>query len=346
MRVGIMIFRASLFLAVRVFLFVPMLPFAASAQQTQSAVPVQSSPRAIWMSEHAEHVYGLPDSKANKKGVLELRDDGLHFTTKSTRSFIPLDEMSAVSAGNERIELWGVGGQLLRMAIPDGGGMAAAAILHHRVDMLTVEFHDIHGGRHAAVFYLPAKQAEAAISSFRPMPVTAAVEPGIDCAGNPVEAGSVLVELPDWSNAEVPSAYRALVYEHVIDRLRKAKQVTHVYREGELGSGTACPQYTIHLAIDTFKPGNQILRSATGPMGMFVSATKMTFNVQFKDSTGLFEKSEQIKGAVRDQSESTGVGDKVAKSLTKRYSKVVQAAASTGPSDSCRNAWAHGCRVD
>jgi hypothetical protein len=46
----------------------------------------------------------------------------------------------------------------LRAVIPDGGGVAAAAVMHHRVDMLTVEYRDWRGAIHGAVFFLPAHQ--------------------------------------------------------------------------------------------------------------------------------------------------------------------------------------------
>ena len=58
--------------------------------------------------------------------------------------------------------------------MPKGSGVAGAMIMHHRVDLLTVEFRDKRGAIHGAVFFLPAHQADRALESFTamaPMPV-------------------------------------------------------------------------------------------------------------------------------------------------------------------------------
>jgi hypothetical protein len=60
-----------------------------------------------------------------------------------------------ISSGNERVERWGTTGRIVRMAIPNGGGLAAAAVMHHKVNELTVEFHDARGAYHGTVFFLP-----------------------------------------------------------------------------------------------------------------------------------------------------------------------------------------------
>jgi hypothetical protein len=52
------------------------------------------------------------------------------------------------------------------MMIPDGGGLAAAAVMHHRVYDLTVEFHDSRGAYHAAVFVLPGSDATRVLNSY------------------------------------------------------------------------------------------------------------------------------------------------------------------------------------
>jgi hypothetical protein len=110
--------------------------------------------------------------ESKEKGTLAVSATGLSFTSKVTNSVIPLPSIIAVGAGNQRVELWGMKGRILRMAIPNGGGLAAAAFMHHRVDMLTVEFNDSTGAYHGAVFFLPAKEADDALRSFANMPMT------------------------------------------------------------------------------------------------------------------------------------------------------------------------------
>lgn len=273
-----------------------------------------------------QHAYGLPDTKKNEKGTLTVNSDGQTFTAKSSSSSVQRRSILAVSAGNQRVELWGMKGRLLRMAIPDGGGIAAAGFMHHRVDMLTVEFNDSRGGYHGAIFYLPANEAERALQSFAEMPpvrreaIDSVCQGGL---GGLVKPGSVLVSAPAWDQIEVPAAYRALVYEHLIDRLQRVEGIGHVYRDGESDAQrdfqAGCPQYTVHISIAGFAQGSQVKRAVMGPVGMFVGTTQMTFDATFTDASGRLNSHEQVKATVRGESESTNVADSVAKTLAKRY---------------------------
>lgn len=274
---------------------------------------------AAWKSSSAQHAYGLPEAKPKEKGTLTVSPDGLTFTGKSGNSFIQRSSVIAVSAGNQRVELWGMKGRLLRMAIPDGGGIAAAGVMHHRVDMLTVEFSDSKGGYHGAVFFLPANEAERALQSFAQMPAARRETVNASCQGTSVEPNSVLVSAPAWDQIQVPAAYRALVYEHLVDRLQHVKGAGHVYRDGEDNGQLSCPQYTVHIAIAGFKQGSQVKRAVMGPVGMFVGTTQMTFDATFTDASGKLNTHEQVKATMRGESESTDVANSVAKALAKHY---------------------------
>ncbi|HWW96838.1 MAG TPA: hypothetical protein VNY74_04040 [Edaphobacter sp.] len=305
-----------LFLSLHAFICcLPHTAFAAVARQIDSG----NNQTVTWQSTSVQHAYGLPDTKKNAKGTLIVNPDGLTFTTKSSSSALPHRSIVAVSAGNQRVELWGMKGRLLRMAIPDGGGIAAAGVMHHRVDMLTVEFNDSRGGYHGAVFYLPANEAERALQSFAQMPPVSREAVNTVCQGGPVKPGSVLVSAPTWDQVEVPAAYRALVYEHLIDRLQHVQGIGHVYRDGESNTETGCPQYTVHIAIAGFAQGSQVKRAVMGPVGMFVGTTQMTFDAAFTDASGRWNTHEQVKATVRGESESINVADSVAKTIAKHY---------------------------
>lgn len=277
-----------------------------------------------WTAAQAEHIYGLPEVKPHKKGTLTLSSEGLTFTGKFGRTAIPRSSITAVSAGNQRMELWGVTGRIMRMAIPDNGGLAIAAFAHHRIDMLTVDFSDGRGGTHSAVFFLGAHQAEQAIQHFALEPRTPQAPMALECQKAATEPGSVLVAEPDWSGAQVPAVYRGLVYEHLMERFRKAKSLPHVYRNGESLPEGICPQYIVHLSVTGFRQGSSIERAMLGPAGMFVGTTQMVFNMELSDRTGNVNMKEQVKATVRGESESTNVADKVAKTLGKKFEKAVK----------------------
>ena len=309
---------AALFLSLHLLLGFISPAFASSSRPASTDNPGVTT----WSIPNVQHAYGLPHTRAKEKGTLSLNVDSVTFTSRSGDASVPRLAITAVSSGNERIELWGMKGRILRAVIPDGGGIAAAGVMHHKVGMLTVEFADHDGAYHAAVFYLPADDANRALTSLSQGPITHSEAAPAPCRGPSVEAGSVLVTAPSWDQAEVPAAYRALIYEHLVDRLQGLKGIGHVYREGEADGSQGCPQYTVHLAIAGFKQGSQVKRAVMGPIGMFVGTTQMTFNATFTDATGRLNATEQLKATVRGESENTDIANSIAKRLAKRYDAV------------------------
>jgi hypothetical protein len=299
----------------------------------QNAAPAHGAPQiAAWVVAKIQHAYGLPEAKPKEKGVLTVDSQGLTFTGKSSRYTMPWREITAVSTGSERVELWGTTGRIVRMAIPNGGGLAAAGVMHHKVNQLTVEFHDLRGAYHGAVFYLSANDAARVLDTYSQLPAkqmdatgalpTADAEGEARVCRNP--SSGVLVAAPDWNEAQVPAAYRALVYEHIVDRLRRVQGAGPVYREGEMGREQPCPQYTVKISIESFKAGNQVMRSTMGPIGFFAGTTQMHLNVTITDATGRLHVTEQLKATVRGESESKNVADGVAKNLAKQYAAALK----------------------
>jgi len=190
--------------------------------------------------------------------------------------------------------------------------------------MLTVEFSDPRGGNHGAVFFLPANEAERSLQSFALSEVPARTASDPVCQNPEVEPGSVLVTSPNWDRAEVPAAYRTLVYEHVIDRLRHTKSIGHVYRDGENDGRNGCPQRTIRISIATFREGSSVKRAFLGPAGMFVGTTQMKLDVVFSDNLAKLDNRQQITATMRGESESTNVADHIAKNLAKHYATALK----------------------
>lgn len=273
---------------------------------------------------NVQHAYGLTDTKPKQKGTLTVDMDGVTFTGKSSKSVIPAHSIVAVNAGNQRVELWGMKGRLLRMAIPNGGGLAAAGVMHHKLGMLTIEFRDDKGGYHGAVFLMGSDEAERALQSFSGMPMVDRNSPDAVCEASSVQPRSVLVAAPSWDGAEVPAAYRALVYERLVDRLQRTVGVDHVFRDGENQDRRRCPSYTIKISIAGFKAGSQVKRATMGPVGMFVGTTQMTFDATITDASGKLNTTKQIRATVRGESESMNVTDGVAKKLAKHYHQALK----------------------
>jgi hypothetical protein len=283
----------------------------------QNSTPASA---AGWTSTHAIHVLGLADVRARENGTLTITPQQLTFTAKSASAAIDLPSIRAVSSGNERVELWGIKGRLLRMAIPDGGGVALAMVMHHRRDMLTVEFVDSHGAYHGAVFYLPGNEAEQALASITPPSVDHRDLPSAPCIANEAQPNSILVKRPTVGQAELPPAYRVLVYEHIVDRLSKSTGAV-VFRDHADGSPADCAQYTMRLSTEAYKPGSQVKRASMGPAGFFVGVTEITVDLEVKDAKGAVVFRDQIQAKQRGESESMNVIDKLAQQIVKKWAK-------------------------
>jgi hypothetical protein len=284
----------------------------------RSAAVVQPSG---WSSTHAVHVLGMPDVKAKENGTLTITPQHLTFTGKSASSTIDLPSIVALSAGNERVELWGVKGRLMRMAVPYGGGAAFATFMHHQRDMFTVEFVDSQGRYHGSVFYLPGNEAEQALRNITPSPVAHPDVPSPPCPIGSIRPNSILVKQPASDPIDLPIAYRVLVYEHIIDRLRQIPRGTEVHRDVLTDGRGDCSQYTMRLSTTAFKPGSQVKRASMGPVGFFVGVTQITLDLEITDAKGNTLIHDQIKASQRGESESMNVIDKMAQQVVKKWAK-------------------------
>jgi hypothetical protein len=295
------------------------------------AAPVQAAPldpsdgAAVarpsgWSSTRAIHVLGMTDVKASENGILTITPAHLAFTAKSASSTIDLPSIVSLSAGNESVELWGMKGRLMRMAVPYGGGAAFATFMHHQRDMLTVEFVDSQGGYHGAVFYLPGNEAEQALRSITPSPGTAHHRPGLPCPIASRVPHSITVKQLTPDQSDLPAAYRVLIYEHIIDRLHRAP-LSVVHRDEASDGRGDCSQYTMRLSTTAFKPGSQVKRASMGPAGFFVGVTQITLDLEITDARGTTVIRDQIKASQRGESESMNVIDKIAQEVVKKWAR-------------------------
>jgi hypothetical protein len=208
--------------------------------------------------------------------------------------------------------------------------------------MLTVEFVDARGGYHGAVFFLPANEAAKALAVFAQVPVVAREAPVSGCQDGFVRPHSLLLAAPVWDQVDVPAAYRALVYEQLLNRLRQMKGLDRVYRDGEAHAGQGCPEYTLQLAISGFKEGSQVKRAVLGPAGMFLSTTQMRFDATVTDASGAVKLQQEIKATTRGETESTSVATSVAKKLVKQYDGMLKKNPASRPENRQENKVAPG----
>lgn len=293
----------------------------ASLVKNPAAVPNPESAQVSAEPVDAQLVDGLPGMKPKEKGKLEITHRSLLFRGKSGSVELPIASILAVGTDNQRVELWGVKGRILRMVIPNGGGLLAATMLHHRVDTLSVEFEDERGGYHAAVFYVDAQTAQRVLQLLSSEPPSGRTRSANTCDGGHPRPRTVRVLQPEWSNIEVPPAYRALLYESLVERLQKTKGVDYVYRDGEADAQQACAAFTVALTASEYKKGSQVQRASTGPVGFFLGTTRLKFDMQITDAAGGLNYRAEIGAAARGETESMKVADAAAKKVAKEFTK-------------------------
>ena len=102
-----------------------------------------------------------------------------------------------------------------------------AAFAHHQIDMLTAELSDRRGGGARRNLFLPKDEASLAVQRFALEDRVLEPQQRSVRKGAATEAHSIFVVAPNWEGVDVPEAYRGLLYEHVVERLQKAKGISH-----------------------------------------------------------------------------------------------------------------------
>ncbi|WP_213806637.1 hypothetical protein [Granulicella sp. dw_53] len=302
-------------------------PGDAQAPESTATAEVQSLDKGL-----ADVIYlaGLPDAKPRIKGVLILTPNALSFTSEGVHALIPLKRIFAVSIGDERVERGGTTGQIARKIIPYGGGAALGAASQHSVDLLTIEYRDPHDGYHGTVFVLPTKQALALQQRMLaqiqpPATVTPQVCPAGAAAPNSVLLAPIVVE-----GVDLPAEYRVLLYEHLLTALRQSRPADTFFRDGDVSAGPGCAALTLHLSTDDFKKGNQAVRASTGPLGLFLGTTSLSFRLKLDAPDGKLILEAKLKKSKRGDSDSLNLAQSIAKDISKRIDKALKKSKASG----------------
>jgi hypothetical protein len=290
----------------------------ASPTSSEDSAPGSSS----FDQPNAIHVAGLNEVKANVSGDLTLGATALTFSNKTVTTSIPRERIVNAFTGDQRTEPWGTTGKIARKVIPYGGGAALGAVTNRKVDLLTVEYRDIHDGYHGVVFVLPLQKAAAVRDRILANLKPAVEQPASSCAE--ATPGTVLVAPIQVSGIDLPAEYRVLLYEQTIKELKANRPEEKFFRVGDRAAGPGCAALTLDLTVTGFKKGNRAVRASTGPLGLFLGTTSLTFDVNLKDVHDKTVFDAQIKKSDRTDSESLGLADTIAKNVAKRFDKATE----------------------
>jgi hypothetical protein len=270
------------------------------------------------------HVAGLTEVKPDVKGSLLVTADDLVFSNEAVRANIPRIRIMNVFVGDQRTEPWGTTGRVVRKVIPYGGGAALGALTNGQVDLLTVESLDEHGGYHGVVFAVPFQKAAAIREQLLANLAPPVRKLAPSCSEGGSRPKSVLLAPIALSGIELPDEYRILLYEQLYKQLTMHNPSDSFLRTGDLSSGPGCTAWTLRVTVNGFKKGNRALRASTGPVGMFVGTTSLSFDIHLEDAQEKTVFDTQMKKSDRSDSDSLGLAEGIAKSVAKRMDKEMQ----------------------
>jgi hypothetical protein len=292
--------------------------------QDPQQLPTQNSAHTSDHSIDVVHVAGLTEVKPDVKGNLLITPATIVFSNGTIRATIPRSRILNVFVGDQRTEPWGTTGKVVRKVIPYGGGAALGAITNGQVDLLTVESLDEHDGYHGVVFAVPYQKAAAIRDQ-----LTATLVPPVKRATPPCAEGgptpkSVLLAPIAINGIDLPDEYRILLYEQLYKQLKAHNPSDSFVRTGDLSSGPGCTALTLRVTVKGFKKGNRALRASTGPLGMFMGTTSLSYDINLQDAKDKTIFDAQMKKSDRSDSDSLGLADGIAKSIAKRMDKEMQ----------------------
>jgi len=112
-------------------------------------------------SIRATHLVGWPDTKSNCRGTLSTQDKVLRFQ-QGAKPIAQVDIASVRDAflGEETMQVGGLPMKIGKAAAPYGGGRVVSLFAHKKYDTLTLEYVDVDGGLHGAIFQVAKGQGE------------------------------------------------------------------------------------------------------------------------------------------------------------------------------------------
>jgi len=114
-------------------------------------------------SIRATHLLGFENTKSNCGGTLSIQGNELQFQQDGKPSAkIEITSVRDVFLNDESRQIGGLPMTLGKAAAPFGGGRVISLFAHKDYDILTLEYTDVEGGVHGAIFQISKGQGELA----------------------------------------------------------------------------------------------------------------------------------------------------------------------------------------
>ena len=111
------------------------------------------------------HILGFEGISSNAAGDLFIQGDALRFRkTQGVQAQIATGLIQNVTVGEQDRQVGGVPMTLARSATPYGGGRVVALFSHKKFATVTLEYRDLNGGFHGAIFQLNKGEGKVLVS--------------------------------------------------------------------------------------------------------------------------------------------------------------------------------------
>jgi hypothetical protein len=205
-----------------------------------------------------------------------------------------------------------VGGTVgvMSMAAPYGGGRFLS-LFRKKIDTLTVQYHDVDGGLHGAIFTMPVGAAnsiktqlvsEGAHTATTGGPTTATPSSNAQNATQSpehlpgkIKASAIQVEMIQSDEIKLPAEFQIALYENLVHQIEKQRTFQHVYRDGDRTAASAPDLVVLHSTVRGFRTGSERARQVTTVAG----ATSITVHCQFAGPDAKPLLARDVNGKVR-----------------------------------------------
>src|SRR5467141_3984517 len=257
----------------------------------------------------AVQLIGLTGVKENAKGTLKVETGNLHFVRGKANAEVSATSIQDVVTGADSEKAVGKTIGMISMAAPYGGGRFLS-LFRKKIDTLTVQYRDVNGGLHGAIFTTPVGAANAIKTQLvsegihatpAGEPATAAFSskeqnapPSPEHLSAKIKASAIQVAMIQSNEIKLPAEFQIALYENLVHQLEK-QGFSHVYRDGDRNAASVADLVVLRSTVRGFKAGSEKARQVTTVSG----ATSITVHCQFTrpDGTSVLER--DVNGKVR-----------------------------------------------
>jgi hypothetical protein len=256
----------------------------------------------------AVQLLGLTGVKQNAKGTLRVEKGNLQFVHGKTNADITAASIQDIVTGDDTQRSVGGTVGVMSMAAPYGGGRFLS-LFRKKIDTLTIQYRDVGGALHGAIFTMPVGTANAIKTELVSGGATTTGQPTAEAPSSKeqnalpfpehlsgkINASAIQVEMIQSDEIKLPAEFQIALYENLVHQIEKQRTFQHVYRDGDRTAASAPDLVVLHSTVRGFKAGSERARQVTTVAG----ATSITVQCQFTGPDAKPLLARDVNGKVR-----------------------------------------------